>query len=53
MGDWKLTPSEVLKLRDYLLRGGFLMLDDFLGYTEEMGAFLRNHGEGFSGPAHC
>jgi Domain of unknown function (DUF4159) len=34
MGDWKLTPSQVEKLRDYLLRGGFLMLDDFWGYEE-------------------
>jgi len=29
MGDWKLTASQAKKLRDYLLRGGFLMLDDF------------------------
>ena len=34
MGDWKLTPSQAEKLRDYLLRGGFLMLDDFWGYEE-------------------
>lgn len=38
MGDWKLTPSQVDKLRDYLLRGGFLMLDDFWG-TEEWNRF--------------
>jgi len=29
MGDWKLTTAQANKLRDYLLRGGFLMLDDF------------------------
>jgi len=29
MGDWKLTPKQAKTLRDYLLRGGFLMLDDF------------------------
>jgi len=29
MGDWKLTPSQAKSLREYLLRGGFLMLDDF------------------------
>jgi Domain of unknown function (DUF4159) len=34
MGDWKLTTAQAKKLRDYLLRGGFLMLDDFWGYEE-------------------
>jgi len=34
MGDWKLTEAQAKKLRDYLLRGGFLMLDDFWGYEE-------------------
>jgi hypothetical protein len=34
MGDWKLTPEQVVKLRDYLLRGGFLYLDDFWGPDE-------------------
>jgi hypothetical protein len=34
MGDWKLTDSQITKLREYLLRGGFLMLDDFWGYEE-------------------
>jgi hypothetical protein len=38
MGDWKLTDDQVKRLRDYLLRGGFLMLDDFWG-TEEWGRF--------------
>jgi hypothetical protein len=38
MGDWKLTASQAHKLRDYLLRGGFLMLDDFWG-TEEYERF--------------
>jgi hypothetical protein len=38
MGDWKLTDSQAAKLRDYLLRGGFLMLDDFWG-TEEWNRF--------------
>jgi hypothetical protein len=40
MGDWKLTESQVQKLRDYLLRGGFLMLDDFWG-TEEWDRFYE------------
>jgi hypothetical protein len=34
MGDWKLTPEMAAKLRDYLLRGGFLVLDDFWGPEE-------------------
>ncbi len=38
MGDWKLTRPQAAALRDYLLRGGFLMLDDFWG-TEEYGRF--------------
>lgn len=38
MGDWKLTAAQAKKLRDYLLRGGFLMLDDFWG-TEEWDRF--------------
>jgi len=40
MGDWKLTDSQVQRLRDYLLRGGFLMLDDFWG-TEEWDRFAE------------
>ncbi|MBV8819501.1 MAG: DUF4159 domain-containing protein [Acidobacteriaceae bacterium] len=38
MGDWKLTPSQARRLRDFLLRGGFLMLDDYWG-TEEFERF--------------
>lgn len=38
MGDWLLTPAQAAKLRDYLLRGGFLLLDDFWG-TEEWERF--------------
>jgi hypothetical protein len=34
MGDWKLTSAQAAKLREYLLRGGFLMLDDFWGPDE-------------------
>jgi hypothetical protein len=34
MGDWLLTPEQAAKLRDYLLRGGFLYLDDFWGPAE-------------------
>jgi len=38
MGDWKLTDAQASTLREYLLRGGFLMLDDFWG-TEEWERF--------------
>ena len=38
MGDWKLTDKQATRLRDYLQRGGFLMLDDFWG-TEEWNRF--------------
>lgn len=34
MGDWKLTDPQAARLREYLLRGGFLMLDDFWGTPE-------------------
>ena len=34
MGDWKLTDAQVKVLREFLLRGGFLMLDDFWGAEE-------------------
>ena len=41
MGDWKLTGEQAKKLRDYLLRGGFLMLDDFWG-TQEWARFAES-----------
>src|SRR6202044_646011 len=34
MGDWKLSGAQISKVREYLLRGGFLMLDDFWGKAE-------------------
>ena len=34
MGDWKLTGAQAAALREYLLRGGFIMLDDFWGASE-------------------
>jgi hypothetical protein len=34
MGDWKLTTEQAATLREYLLRGGFLLLDDFWGPEE-------------------
>lgn len=41
MGDWKLTTAQAAALREYLLRGGFLMLDDFWG-TEEWSRFAES-----------
>jgi hypothetical protein len=41
MGDWKLTVQQAKNLREYLLRGGFLMLDDFWG-TEEWNRFQES-----------
>ena len=33
-GEWNLTDSQAAKMRDYLLRGGFFMADDFWGNVE-------------------
>ena len=41
MGDWKLTEAQAAALREYLLRGGFIMLDDFWG-TEEWNRFAES-----------
>lgn len=40
MGDWTLTDSQASRLRDYLMHGGFLMLDDFWG-SEEWNRFYE------------
>jgi hypothetical protein len=34
VGAWSLSDEEAARLRDYLLRGGFLMVDDFHGAYE-------------------
>jgi hypothetical protein len=34
VGQWDLTDAQAAKLREYLLRGGFLMVDDFHGSRE-------------------
>ena len=34
VGQWDLTDHQVAQLREYLLRGGFLMVDDFHGSSE-------------------
>ncbi len=41
VGHWELTDEQAKKLRDYLDRGGFLMVDDFHG-TEEWQVFVES-----------
>ena len=41
VGTWNLTDSQAAKLREYLLRGGFLMVDDFHG-SYEWAVFLES-----------
>ena len=40
-GEWKLSDSEAEALREYLLRGGFFMADDFWG-TSEWAVFMES-----------
>jgi hypothetical protein len=41
VGHWQLTDAQAAKLREYLLRGGFLMTDDFHG-TQEWAVFMAS-----------
>ena len=41
VGEWNLSDEQGKKLRDYLLRGGFLMCDDFWG-TRDWAIFKRS-----------
>jgi hypothetical protein len=41
VGHWDLSDQQAKRLRDYLLRGGFLMTDDFHG-TEEWEVFMES-----------
>jgi hypothetical protein len=41
VGSWQLTQREALLLREYLLRGGFLVVDDFHGSVQWAG-FMRS-----------
>jgi hypothetical protein len=45
-GEWLLTDAQAHKLRDYLLRGGFFMADDFWG-TPEWAVFWDSMGRVF------
>ncbi len=40
-GEWKLTDAQAKALREYLLRGGFFMADDFWG-SEEWAVFMES-----------
>jgi hypothetical protein len=46
VGHWNLTDQMADQLRDFLLRGGFLMVDDFHG-TLEWNVFLRSMNKVF------
>ncbi|HTW67224.1 MAG TPA: DUF4159 domain-containing protein [Bryobacteraceae bacterium] len=41
VGHWNLTDAQAAKLRDFLLRGGFFMCDDFHG-TDEWNIFIAS-----------
>lgn len=41
VGEWGITDAQARKLRDYLLRGGFFMADDFHG-TDEWKVFEKS-----------
>jgi hypothetical protein len=46
VGHWDLSDKQAAKLREYLLRGGFLMVDDFHG-TWEWSVFMASMGRVF------
>jgi hypothetical protein len=46
VGYWKLTDDQVKKFREYLLRGGFFMCDDFHG-TQEWAGFVATMNKVF------
>src|SRR4030095_526366 len=45
-GHWELTDPQVKRLRDFLIRGGFLMTDDFHG-TFEWDVFMQSMSKVF------
>ena len=50
MGDWKLTDAQAKTLREYLLRGGFIMMDDFWN-ADEYARFDESMRKVFPGPS--
>jgi hypothetical protein len=41
--NWNLTPSQAAKIREYLLRGGFMLCDSFFGTREWEGFLVGMH----------
>jgi len=41
VGHWELTPKQIARFREFLLRGGFFMCDDFHG-TDEWNVFIES-----------
>ena len=41
VGHWELTPNQIARFREFLLRGGFFMCDDFHG-NDEWAVFLES-----------
>lgn len=50
VGYWELSEPQAKRLREYLDRGGFLMVDDFHGRLG-VGRVLGRSPQGLSGPA--
>ncbi len=46
VGHWNLSDAQCKRLREYLMRGGFLMVDDFHG-TQEWEIFMASMGRVF------
>jgi len=51
VGEWGITDAQAGALREYLLRGGFFMADDFHG-AEEWEVFRESMHRVFPGPAN-
>ena len=51
VGYWNLTDAQAAQLRDYLLRGGFFMCDDFHG-SVEWANFVASMKRVFPGSSH-
>jgi hypothetical protein len=52
VGHWRLPDDQARQLREFLLRGGFLMVDDFHG-TKEWNGFGGQHAQSVSRPVDC
>ena len=47
--NWNLSDAQAAKIREYLLRGGFMVCDSFFG-TREWDGFVAGHEEDLSRP---